>query len=77
MGLLNMLAFGIGTLPLLAGLNLFSNKIILSYGKYIPKLIPISVVLIAALLILRGMELDIPYLSPALPKLGASVEVCN
>jgi sulfite exporter TauE/SafE len=77
MGLLNMLAFGIGTLPLLAGLNLFSNKIILSYGKYIPKLIPISVVLIAALLILRGMELNIPYLSPALPKLGASVEVCN
>jgi hypothetical protein len=72
-----MLVFGLGTLPLLAGLNLFSNKIILSYGKFIPKLIPISVILIAALLILRGLELDIPYLSPALPKPGALIEACN
>jgi len=77
MGLLYMLVFGLGTLPLLAGLNLLSNKLILNYSKFIPKLIPLSVVLIATLLILRGMELDIPYLSPALPKAGASLETCN
>ncbi len=77
LGLITMLAFGLGTLPLLAGLNLFSNTIILNYSKFIPKLIPLSVVLIAALLILRGMELDIPFLSPALPKAGASLETCN
>ncbi|MGK0406782.1 MAG: sulfite exporter TauE/SafE [Roseivirga sp.] len=77
MGMFYMLVFGLGTIPLLAGLNLFSNKILLTYGKFIPKLIPISVVLIATLLIIRGLELDIPYLSPALPKAGALIEACD
>lgn len=76
-GILYMLVFGLGTLPLLAGINLFSNTLLLRFGKYIPKLIPLSVILIASLLIIRGLELDIPYLSPALPKPGASTEVCN
>lgn len=77
MGMFYMLVFGLGTIPLLAGLNLFSNKVLLTYGKFIPKLIPISVVLIATLLIIRGLELDIPYLSPALPKPGALIEACD
>jgi hypothetical protein len=35
------------------------------------RLIPVSVFLLAALLILRGLALGIPYLSPDLPGGGA------
>jgi sulfite exporter TauE/SafE len=72
-----MMAFGLGTLPLLLGFNLFSNTLLLKLGSHSRKLVPISIVFIACLLIVRGLELDIPYLSPALPKSGASLEVCN
>lgn len=74
---LYMLSFGLGTLPLLLGFNLFSNALILRFGPYFNRLIPLSIILIAALLILRGMELDIPFISPEMPKPGASAETCG
>lgn len=72
-----MAAFGLGTLPLLMGFNLFSNKLMLRFGPALNRLVPLSIVLISALLILRGLELDIPYLSPEMPKAGASAETCG
>ncbi len=75
--LMYMGAFGLGTLPLLLSFNLFSNALLLRFGPYLNRLIPISIVLIAALLILRGMELDIPFISPEMPKPGASTETCG
>lgn len=72
-----MLLFGLGTLPLLLGFNLFSNDLMLRFAPQVQRLIPISIILIGSLLVLRGMELDIPYLSPAAPKAGASLETCN
>ncbi len=72
-----MLFFGIGTLPLLLGFNLFSNDLMLRFAPQVQKLIPLSIMVIGALLILRGMELDIPYLSPAAPKVGAGTEACG
>lgn len=75
--ILYMLSFGLGTLPLLIGFNFFSNDLLLRFSPKLQKLIPISIILIGALLILRGMELDIPYLSPAAPKAAASIEACN
>jgi len=75
--MLYMAAFGAGTLPLLLGFNFFSNALILRFGPYLKNLVPVSIILIAGLLILRGMELDIPYLSPEMPKPGASIENCN
>lgn len=76
-GALYMLLFGLGTLPLLIGFNLFSNDLMIRFAPQLQKLIPISIILIGGLLILRGMELDIPYLSPPSPKPGASVEACS
>ncbi|QNR25558.1 sulfite exporter TauE/SafE family protein [Croceimicrobium hydrocarbonivorans] len=75
--ILYMGAFGLGTLPLLLSFNLFSNALLLRFGPYLNRLIPLSIVLISALLILRGMELDIPYLSPEMPVPGASTESCG
>lgn len=72
-----MLLFGLGTLPLLlltnfGALSLFQNK-----GRFIQRLIPTMVIVTALLLILRGMDLGIPYLSPEMPVAGASIEVCD
>ena len=61
---LYMFIFGLGTIPLmifvLIGTNFLSPKIRLQFTK----VIPIFTVLIACLIILRGLNLDIPYLSP-------------
>ncbi len=69
--------FGLGTLPLLAGLNLTSNRFFQSHPRLFSQLIPVSVILVAAILILRGMELGIPFLSPELPLDSNSVEACK
>jgi hypothetical protein len=72
-----MLLFGLGTLPLLllgnaSGLRfLQSSKI--RWERYVPWMI----ILTATLLILRGMDLGIPFLSPQMPIEGASVESCK
>ena len=75
--LLYMASFGLGTLPLLLGFNFFSNALLLRFGPYLNRLIPLSIVLIGALLILRGMELDIPFISPEAPQPEASTEACG
>lgn len=72
-----MALFGLGTLPLLLGINLTSNRFFNAHPALFNKLIPLSVVFVSAILILRGMELGIPYLSPELPVDAASVEVCD
>jgi len=61
-----MLAFGLGTLPLMLGLGLAGRPIQLALRLNLQKLIPLCVFAIGMLLILRGMSLGIPYLSPDL-----------
>lgn len=63
-GFLAMLAFGIGTTPILWAVTLVRDKITASLRQ---KLKPITLViafLIGGLLILRGLNLGIPYISP-------------
>ena len=64
-GALHMATFGLGTLPLLLGVSLFGGKLRL-YTTHARKLISVSLVLVAMLLIVRGMGWGIPYLSPGL-----------
>jgi sulfite exporter TauE/SafE len=63
-GALHMAAFGAGTLPVMLGIGLVGRR--LQVAVPFRKWIPLSVVLVAALLLLRGMGLGIPYLSPDL-----------
>lgn len=63
-----MLFFGIGTLPLLLGTGFLGWKINLSTRQKILKVIPIYSLILGVILILRGMELGIPFLSPILPQ---------
>ncbi len=74
---LAMVLFGVGTLPLLLGINLAGSQLMSRFTRHFQKLIPITVVLIATVLILRGMDLDIPFLSPAMPVESAGTEVCR
>lgn len=61
-----MALFGLGTVPMMLGISLSGRLMPFSWRLKLQKAIPVSVFLLAALLILRGMELGIPYLSPVL-----------
>ncbi len=59
-----MALFGLGTLPLLLVLSFAVGLISSKVKKAFTKLIPVGGVIIAVLIILRGLSLGIPYISP-------------
>ena len=65
-GALYMAAFGAGTLPMMLAIGLGGKLVPLSLRLKLRGAIPVSVFLLGALLILRGMSLGIPYVSPDL-----------
>jgi hypothetical protein len=65
-GMLYMAVFGLGTVPTMLGISLSGNLFPLPLRLKLRRAIPFSVCLLAALLILRGMALGIPYVSPDL-----------
>lgn len=64
MGVGYMLVFGLGTVPMILGIGLFGMKLQLAIRLKFQKLIPVGLFVVGVLLILRGMALGIPYLSP-------------
>ncbi|HRT58303.1 MAG TPA: sulfite exporter TauE/SafE family protein [Candidatus Paceibacterota bacterium] len=70
-GVQYMALFGLGTTPLMLAISLSGKLVPLTWRLKLRKAIPVSVFLIATLLILRGMSLGIPYLSPNLASGGA------
>ncbi|MEM7390884.1 MAG: sulfite exporter TauE/SafE family protein [Verrucomicrobiota bacterium] len=69
-----MAVFGAGTLPMMAAISLIGLHLRDRVPLRLARVLPVASLLIGSLLILRGMSLGIPYLSPAL---GASVEACG
>ncbi|MGZ4059639.1 MAG: urease accessory protein UreH domain-containing protein, partial [Bacteroidia bacterium] len=69
-----MATFGLGTLPAMFALVLISNSLSMDFRKKINKTIPVFTIAMALLLILRGMNLGIPYVSP---EMSAVKPVCN
>ena len=63
-----MVAFGLGTLPLMWTVSFFGSFINTGVRTRIKKLYPVFMVAVAVLLILRGLDLKIPYLSPSVNK---------
>ena len=61
-----MAFFGLGTLPMMWSVAFFGNYINISARQKIRKAYPYMITLMACLLILRGMGLGIPYVSPRL-----------
>lgn len=67
-GSIYMSLFGLGTVPVMAGINIAKNKISVSFRSKIKNLIPYAVALMALLFIVRGLNLGIPALSPKVEK---------
>lgn len=62
---LYMFFFGLGTIPLMLLIYFIKNLLTPTLRKYIQKLIPFTIALIGILFIMRGLGLNIPFLSPA------------
>ncbi len=65
-GLAYMACFGLGTLPLMLGIGLTGRAFSPALRFRLQQLVPASLALVALLLILRGLSLGIPYVSPVL-----------
>ena len=65
-----MLFFGLGTIPMLLGLGIFSGFIIPTLRTKLNKMVPYFLAVVAVLLILRGLNLGIPYVSPKIDGSG-------
>lgn len=76
-GGLYMLLFGLGTLPMMLGIGFVTPKLRQVFGQRGRLLIPVSVALIGLLLLVRGLSLGIPYLSPTLDRGQAHCSACH
>jgi hypothetical protein len=77
-GLLFMAAFGVGTMPLMLALVFTFQRFSQNFKNTVQRAIPAFVFCMAVVLILRGLNLGIPYLSPELVSDNkAGVEVCE
>ena len=63
-GMMFMVFFGLGTVPAMFSISIFSKFIKIDLRKKLSKLTPVFAVLLALLFIMRGMNLGIPYVSP-------------
>jgi len=72
-------SFGLGTVPAMLLLVLAAQSLSGGFRQQIRKLIPILSLIIGILLILRGLNLDIPFVSPYLHKAihGADAIECG
>jgi sulfite exporter TauE/SafE len=61
-----MALFGLGTLPAMWAVSYFGNMVKPTLRMQARKLFPAFMAVMAILLILRGLNLDIPFVSPAL-----------
>lgn len=64
-GSLYMVLFGLGTIPLMTTAIYIGKFLNIKAKQRIQKAIPVFVIIIGLLFIIRGLGLDIPYLSPA------------
>jgi uncharacterized protein len=71
-----MAAFGAGTLPVMWSIAFWGNFINVNIRQRIRKMYPYMMLLIACLLIVRGMGLGIPYISPAENSTAKKISCC-
>lgn len=75
--MLFMIFFGAGTLPVMWSLAFFGNYIGVAVRQKIRRAYPLMVAVMACLLIIRGLGLDVPYLSPAINSSTQQVQNCH
>lgn len=72
-----MASFGFATMPAMLLLMLFGSGISIHMRVRLRKLTPYVMMLVAALLILRGMNLGIPYVSPQFQTIASGAVHCH
>jgi uncharacterized protein len=76
-GVMFMTMFGLGTLPPLFALSFFGSLIRLSMRNKIKQITPFVIAIMAIILILRGLNLGIPFISPLLQADRAPAIICH
>lgn len=76
-GFLLMFSFGLGTFPMMAGILFFAKIISQELRFKIKKLVPFFIGTMAVLLILRGLNLGIPYISPYVNDTTETMSSCH
>ncbi len=76
-GALFMMGFGLGTLPAMLSITFIRDYIGIRFRNGVKRAVPVFVAAMAVMLILRGMNLGIPYVSPvATSNSGVKCHVC-
>ena len=65
LGVSYMLLYGLGTIPMMSAVVFISNIVSVPLRSKLQKIIPVVAVFIGILFIIRGLGLDIAYLSPS------------
>ena len=76
-GILFMLLFGLGTIPLMLSVTWFGLVINISIRNIVRKITPYFIAFIGVMLILRGLNLNIPYVSPLLESTSGKIVPCH
>jgi len=77
-GSLFMAAFGLGTFPAMLAVVFFGSYMNQKLRLNLRKVVPVFLACMAALLVLRGLNLGIPYISPSLPSgTEHTVQTCH
>lgn len=76
-GMLFMLFFGLGTIPSLTSIILFQHKMGTKVRKYLFRSSYYISIIIGLLLILRGFNLGIPYVSPHINQETKEMDCCH
>jgi sulfite exporter TauE/SafE len=72
-----MAMFGAGTLPAMMLLGFTGTLISFRQRMNLKRIMPVFITLMGLMLILRGLDLGIPYISPALPHSPGKVVPCH
>ena len=75
-GSLFMMFFGLGTLPVMWFVSLAGNIISLEWRNNMRRAVPVFVAVMACMLILRGLNLGIPYVSPEMSRTDCTKHTC-
>jgi hypothetical protein len=76
-GAMFMAFFGLGTLPAMMLVNLMSGMVSVSFRNVVKKISPVVIGLMALVLILRGMNLGIPYISPEITQKKVEIKAAD
>jgi sulfite exporter TauE/SafE len=71
-----MYVFGLGTIPMMVAITILKHQAGILRMPNIKKLVPVTLLFFGSILVVRGMNLGIPYLSPKMTVINNEVKMC-